>query len=86
MSILQQNWRKRQNSSCLEVRRVGGVGAGGGKRGEMAQTMYTHMNKIIKGKKRGREEIRKSNRENLIKVHYMHGNITKKSLCKINIQ
>jgi hypothetical protein len=34
MSSLQQNWRRRQNRFCLEVRRVGGemAGVGGGGR------------------------------------------------------
>jgi hypothetical protein len=36
MSSLPQNWRKGQNRFYLEVRR---------QRGEMAQTMYKHMNK-----------------------------------------
>jgi hypothetical protein len=56
MSSLQQNWRKGQNRFCLEVRGVGGEGrgwegAGGrgqGAGGEMAQTMYAHMNKFKK--------------------------------------
>jgi hypothetical protein len=42
----QQNWRRGLNSFCLEVW-VLGRGAGGGTGGEMAQTMYTHMNKCI---------------------------------------
>jgi hypothetical protein len=37
---LQQYWRKGQYRFCLEVR---GWGTGG----EMAQTMYTHVNKYI---------------------------------------
>jgi hypothetical protein len=51
MSSVQQNWRKGQNRFCLEVREGGrgkrrrGVG---GQWGEMAQTMYAHMNKLIK--------------------------------------
>jgi hypothetical protein len=46
MSSLQQNWRKGQNRFCLEESRVGGEGAGrGGRGGEMAQTMYPHVNK-----------------------------------------
>jgi hypothetical protein len=43
MSSLQQNWRRGQNRLCLEARGVGG--GGGGRRGEMAQTMYAYMNK-----------------------------------------
>jgi hypothetical protein len=46
MSTLQQNWRKGQNRFCLEVRRGGAESEGAGsRRGEMAQTMYAHMNK-----------------------------------------
>jgi hypothetical protein len=45
MSSLQQNWRKGQKRFCLEVRRVGGRERGWGQRGEMAQTMYAHVNK-----------------------------------------
>jgi hypothetical protein len=48
MSTLPQNWTKRQNSFCLEERGVGGDGGARGRRGEMAQTMYVHMNKLIK--------------------------------------
>jgi hypothetical protein len=52
MSSLQQNWRRGQNRFCLEARE-GGKGAWGemegveglGQGGEMAQTMYAHMNK-----------------------------------------
>jgi hypothetical protein len=40
MSSLQQNWRKGQNRFCLEARGERGEG-------EMAQTMYTCMNKCI---------------------------------------
>jgi hypothetical protein len=36
---LQQNWRTGQNRFCLEAR------GDGRKMGEMAQTMYAHMNK-----------------------------------------
>jgi hypothetical protein len=36
---------KRQNTFCLEVRRVGGESEVVGTGGEMAQTMYAHMNK-----------------------------------------
>jgi hypothetical protein len=45
MSILQQNWRKGQNRFCLEVRGWWGVGGRRGQGREMAQTMYTDMNK-----------------------------------------
>jgi hypothetical protein len=45
MSTLQQNWRKGQNRFCLEARRWEGRGRGQGHGGEMAQTMYAHMNK-----------------------------------------
>jgi hypothetical protein len=44
MSFLQQNWRRGQNRFCLEEEGVGGEGRG--ERGEMAQTMYAHMNKF----------------------------------------
>jgi hypothetical protein len=39
MLSLQQNWRRGQNSFCLETRGVGHW------QGKMAQTMYTHKNK-----------------------------------------
>jgi hypothetical protein len=39
MSSLQQNWRRGQNRFCLGARGIRG------RRREMAQTMYTHMNK-----------------------------------------
>jgi hypothetical protein len=42
MSSLQQNWRRGQNRFFLEAR---GKGEGEGNRGEMAQSMYEHMNK-----------------------------------------
>jgi hypothetical protein len=46
MSSLQQNWRRGQNRFCMDARRVGAKQEGGGGQvGEMAQTMYTHMNK-----------------------------------------
>jgi hypothetical protein len=51
MSSLQQNWRRGQNRFCLEARRVGEEeedGGGVGEGGEMAQTMYAHMNKRLK--------------------------------------
>jgi hypothetical protein len=42
MLSLQQNWRRGKNRFFLEAR---GSGEGGeGRGGEMAQTMYTHMN------------------------------------------
>jgi hypothetical protein len=45
MSSLPQNWRRGQNKFCLDVRGVWErrreLGAGG----EIAQTMYAHMNK-----------------------------------------
>jgi hypothetical protein len=43
MSSLQQNWRRGQNSFCLEARRVRGKKREEG--GGMAETMYAHMNK-----------------------------------------
>jgi hypothetical protein len=43
LCLLQQNWRKGQNSFCLELR--GGERDGVGNGGEMAQTMYAHINK-----------------------------------------
>jgi hypothetical protein len=47
MSTLQQNWRRGQNRFCLEARGIRGKVGGGrrGQEGEMAQTMYAHMNK-----------------------------------------
>jgi hypothetical protein len=42
MSSLQQNW---QNRFCLEVKGVGGEGRVRGQWGEMAQTVYAHINK-----------------------------------------
>jgi hypothetical protein len=45
MSSLQQNWRRGQNRFCLEVRELGRREREWGQRGEMAQTMYVHMNK-----------------------------------------
>jgi hypothetical protein len=45
MSSLQQNWRKGQNRFCLEVRGLGEKKWVGEQGGEMAQTMYAHMNK-----------------------------------------
>jgi hypothetical protein len=48
MSSLQQTWRKGQNRFCLEVREVGDRGKRWGAGGEMAQTMYVHVNKWIK--------------------------------------
>jgi hypothetical protein len=49
MFSFQQNWRRGQNRFCLEARGLGG-GKGGseGHVGEMAQTMYAHINKWIK--------------------------------------
>jgi hypothetical protein len=44
MSSLQQNWRKGQNSFCLEMR--GGLRRRGrGQGGEMAEAMYAYVNK-----------------------------------------
>jgi hypothetical protein len=40
MSSVQQNWRKGQNRSEGKVEEAGGRR----QRGEMAQTMYAHMN------------------------------------------
>jgi hypothetical protein len=45
MSSLQQNWRRGQNTFCLEVKGMGEKRGGGGQGREMAQTMYAHMNK-----------------------------------------
>jgi hypothetical protein len=45
MSSLQQNWRKGQNRFCLEAKGVAGRGRVWETGGEMAQTMYAHMNK-----------------------------------------
>jgi hypothetical protein len=44
MFSLQQNWGRRKNRLCE------------GQRGEMAQTMYTHMNKWMNNKKWKKEE------------------------------
>jgi hypothetical protein len=44
MPSLQQNWRRGQNRFCLQAREVMGRGSGEEQRGEMAQTMYVHMN------------------------------------------
>jgi hypothetical protein len=44
MSSLQQNWSKGKNRFCLEARGVEGRGKGWGQGGEMAETMYAHMN------------------------------------------
>jgi hypothetical protein len=50
MFSLQENWRTRRwNRFCLEVGK--GVKDGGGQGGEVAQTMYTHMNKCKNNKK-----------------------------------
>jgi hypothetical protein len=49
-SSLQQHWRRRQNSFCLDEgsgREREGVGRQGG---EIIQTMFAHMNKRIKNK------------------------------------
>jgi hypothetical protein len=52
---LQQNWRRGQNRFCLEVRvgvcEHGGRGPRAG-RGEVAQTMYTYMNKCKNNKRK----------------------------------
>jgi hypothetical protein len=45
VSSLQQNWRRRQISFCLEVRGVEGKGRGLEAGGDMAQKMSAHMNK-----------------------------------------
>jgi hypothetical protein len=47
MFSLQQNWRRGQSRFCLEVQAL----EGRGQVGEVAQTMYTHMNKYINNKK-----------------------------------
>jgi hypothetical protein len=50
MFSLQQNWRRGQNRFCLEARGDGEERAE--KQGEeVAQTMYTHMNKCVNNKK-----------------------------------
>jgi hypothetical protein len=65
MFSLQKNWKTRkQNRFCLEARVVG---LGGGEReagqgGEVAQTMYTHMNKC-KNNKKEKEIYSKSKRK-----------------------
>jgi hypothetical protein len=46
MFFLQQNWRRGEHRVCMEAREVWG-GGGGCRGGEMAQTMYAHMNKCI---------------------------------------
>jgi hypothetical protein len=45
MFTLQQNWRNGQNRFGLEARVVRRKGRGEEQGGEMAQTMYAHMNK-----------------------------------------
>jgi hypothetical protein len=46
MSSLQQNWRKGQNRFSLEVRGDGGTERRQERQpGEMAQTMFAHVNK-----------------------------------------
>jgi hypothetical protein len=44
MSSFQQNWGRGQNRFCLEARGWG-EREGWGQEGEMAQTIYAHMNK-----------------------------------------
>jgi hypothetical protein len=57
MFCLQQNWKRRQNRFCLEVRGERGRGKGDWEQGgEMAQTMYTHMNNCINNKVRNDKE------------------------------
>jgi hypothetical protein len=52
MFSLQQNWRTRgQNSFCVEERKVQGKRRGGRHRGEVAQTVYAHMNKCKNSEK-----------------------------------
>jgi hypothetical protein len=54
MSSLQQNWRRGQAGSAWKWRgweKWEGAGDGEGGRGEMAQTMYAHMNKWINKQK-----------------------------------
>jgi hypothetical protein len=46
MSTLQQNWEKGRTGSIWKW--SGGYGGGQEAGGEMAQTMYAHMNKLIK--------------------------------------
>jgi hypothetical protein len=46
-SSVQQNWRRGQNRICLEEKRVGERRRDRRQEGEMAQTMYAHMNKWI---------------------------------------
>jgi hypothetical protein len=45
MSSLQQNWRRGQTGSIWKQEGWEREGVGGGRGGEMAQTMYAHMNK-----------------------------------------
>jgi hypothetical protein len=45
MSSLQQNCRSGKNRFCLEARGLVEEGGAGGAGGEMAQTLYTHINK-----------------------------------------
>jgi hypothetical protein len=59
MFSLQQNWRRGQNRFCLEAR---------GEEGEMAQTMYAHMNKWINNKK---QYLKKTNQNNSLTVKIM---------------
>jgi hypothetical protein len=51
ISTLQRNQRKAQNRFCLEGRGEGRRGWQRGQEGEIAQTMYAHVNKLIMVKK-----------------------------------
>jgi hypothetical protein len=46
ISTLQRNWGKGQNRFCLEG--SGGRGREQGQEGKIIQTMYAHVNKLIK--------------------------------------
>jgi hypothetical protein len=45
ISTLQRNWSKEQNRFCLEAEWGEGEKGEQGQEGEMAQTMYAHVNK-----------------------------------------
>jgi hypothetical protein len=48
MFSLQQNWKKGQNRFCLEARGLWEKEEGGGEKGgDMNQTIYAHLNKLI---------------------------------------
>jgi hypothetical protein len=45
ISTLQWNWRKAQNTFCLEGKEEEGESGGWRQEGEMTQTMHVHVNK-----------------------------------------